>query len=214
MIREMRKRYSEITFDATIKVEHLIEYQGSISELSELGCLFITSAFESLNDSILDKLEKGHTSEDLYRVLDLVRASDLFINPTWLPFTPWTQTQDIKDILRFSAEQGLVSRVPSIQYGLRLLVPPRSLLIKKLESEGLLGEFNNEKLSYEWSNEEADTLQREINELVEVGQRDQHDFGDIFGDVWNLVFGYETPIPAVKVTVPDFIPGLTEGWFC
>lgn len=214
IIRGMRERYSEVTFDATIKVEHLIEYQESISELSELGCLFITSAFESLNDSILNKLEKGHTSEDLYRVLDLVRASDLFINPTWLPFTPWTQTQDIKDILRFSAEQGLVSRVPSIQYGLRLLVPPRSLLIKKLESEGLLGEFNNEKLTYEWSNEEADTLQREINELVEVGQRDRHDFDDIFADVWNLVFGYETPIPAVKVAVPDFIPGLTEGWFC
>jgi radical SAM superfamily enzyme YgiQ (UPF0313 family) len=214
IIREMRKRYSGVTFDATIKVEHLIEYKESISELSELGCLFITSAFESLNDSILNKLQKGHTSEDLHTALDLVRASDLFINPTWLPFTPWTQIQDIKDILIFSAEQGLVSRVPAIQYGLRLLVPPRSLLIKELETEGLLGNFNNKKLTYEWSNEETDALQRQISELVEAGQREQHDFGDIFSDVWALVFGLETPIPSVKVDVPDFIPGLTEGWFC
>jgi hypothetical protein len=162
----------------------------------------------------LNKLQKGHTSEDLHTALDLVRASDLFINPTWLPFTPWTQIQDIKDILIFSAEQGLVSRVPAIQYGLRLLVPPRSLLIKELETEGLLGNFNNKKLTYEWSNEKTDALQRQISELVEAGQREQHDFGDIFSDVWALVFGLETPIPSVKVDVPDFIPGLTEGWFC
>ena len=37
---------------------------------------------------------------------------------------------------------------------------------------------------------------------------------DTFSDVWNLVFGSEVPIPAVKVDIPDFIPGLTEGWFC
>jgi len=69
-------------------------------------------------------------------------------------------------------------------------------------------------LTYEWSNEETDALQRQISELVEAGQREQHDFGDIFSDVWALVFGPETPIPSVKVDVPDFIPGLTEGWFC
>ena len=214
IVREMRERYSGITFDATIKVEHLIEHQQMIPQLSELGCLFITSAFESLNDSILNKLKKGHTSADLFRALDLVRASNLFINPTWLPFTPWTQVKDIKDILVFSVEQGLVSRVPSIQYGLRLLIPPQSLLINTLQGEGLLGSFNNEKLTYEWINKETDTLQGEISKLVEIGQSELHDFGDIFSDVWNLVFGSKTPMPAVKVDVPDFVPGLTEGWFC
>lgn len=214
IIREMRERYPEITFDATIKVEHLIEHQQRIPELSESGCLFITSAFESLNDSILNKLKKGHTSADLYQALDLVRASDLFIHPTWLPFTPWTRIQDIKDILVFAVEQGLVSRVPPIQYGLRLLVPPRSLLIDTLQNEGLLRSFNNEKLTYEWINKETDVLQGQISELVEAGQSEFYDFNDTFSDVWNLVFGSEVPIPAVKVDIPDFIPGLTEGWFC
>ena len=107
-----------------------------------------------------------------------------------------------------------MSRVPPIQYGLRLLVPPRSLLIDTLQNEGLLRSFNNEKLTYEWINKETDVLQGQISELVEAGQSEFYDFNDTFSDVWNLVFGSEVPIPAVKVDIPDFIPGLTEGWFC
>ena len=53
-----------------------------------------------------------------------------------------------------------------------------------------------------------------IRDRVEAGQSEFYDFNDTFSDVWNLVFGSEVPIPAVKVDIPDFIPGLTEGWFC
>ena len=58
-------RHPGLTFDATIKVEHLLRYPEALPELAEAGCAFVVSAFELVSDHILAILAKGHTVADM-----------------------------------------------------------------------------------------------------------------------------------------------------
>ena len=52
------------------------------------------------------------------------------LRPTLLPYTPWTTLDDHRAWLDFLAAEGLIDHVDPVQYGLRLLVPPGSLLLE------------------------------------------------------------------------------------
>ena len=89
IVRELHERWPELTYDATIKVEHLAAHPDHVEALVDTGCVFVVSAFESLNDEILDILDKGHTAVESRHVLHHATQSGLDLRPTWLPFTPW-----------------------------------------------------------------------------------------------------------------------------
>ena len=65
--------------------------------LKATGCLFVTSAVESLDDAVLERLAKGHTRADFEEALRLMRAADLALAPTFIPFTPWTTRQSYRE---------------------------------------------------------------------------------------------------------------------
>ncbi|MDE2696542.1 MAG: cobalamin-dependent protein, partial [Chloroflexota bacterium] len=46
----LHDRHPELSFDFTAKVEHLLEQADLLPRLRELGCLFVTSAFEATSD--------------------------------------------------------------------------------------------------------------------------------------------------------------------
>ena len=50
--------------------------------------------------------------------------------PTWVPFTPWTTLDDYLELLDFIEAHGLIDHVDPVQYAIRLLVPPGSLLLE------------------------------------------------------------------------------------
>ena len=50
----------------------------------------MTSAVESVDDAVLEKLEKGHTRADFIEVVRDFRSAGLTLAPTFIPFTPWT----------------------------------------------------------------------------------------------------------------------------
>jgi radical SAM superfamily enzyme YgiQ (UPF0313 family) len=53
IVQALHQEFSEITYDATIKIEHIIKHRDLLQILKETGCRFITSAVESLDDDIL-----------------------------------------------------------------------------------------------------------------------------------------------------------------
>src|SRR4029453_6479657 len=53
-----------VTYDVTVKIEHLLRSAADLPLLRETGCAFVTSAVESVDDAVLSKLEKGHTRAD------------------------------------------------------------------------------------------------------------------------------------------------------
>src|SRR5205085_607585 len=50
--------FPAVTFDCTVKVEHILRHADVWAGWAEAGCLFVVSAIESLNDDILARLDK------------------------------------------------------------------------------------------------------------------------------------------------------------
>ena len=89
----------------------------------------MVSAVESLSDTVLRHLDKGHTRADVVELVRLMRETGIPLRPTWVAFTPWTTLEDYRAMLDFVEAEGLVDAVDPVQYSLRLLVPPGSLLV-------------------------------------------------------------------------------------
>src|SRR5216684_1274092 len=74
LVEAFHREFPHITYDVTIKIEHLRKYEAHLPKLKETGCLFVISAVESLDDAFLCTLDKGHTREDFLHVVRTFRA--------------------------------------------------------------------------------------------------------------------------------------------
>ena len=131
IVRALHERHPELTFDCTTKVEHVLEHARLWEEMAASGCLFVVCALESVNDEILVRLEKGHTTAEAVQALDLLREHGIETRPSFMPFTPWTTPRDVLEIVEFVAAHDLVANVDPVQYTIRLLVPEGSLLLEQ-----------------------------------------------------------------------------------
>jgi radical SAM superfamily enzyme YgiQ (UPF0313 family) len=205
IVRAMHERFPNLTFDCTTKVEHILEFPEVWPELSRGGCLFVTSALECMNDDILARLDKGHTTEDAAHAVALLREHGIELRPSFLPFTPWTTERDVLDILDFVVEHDLIGNVDPVQYSIRLLVPEGSLLLDQIETTG----YDAGALTYTWQSP-LDALQRRIAALVEAGVAAEEPISTTFYKVRQAA-GASDAIPAGSV---EGRPRLTEPWFC
>ncbi|HEY7438042.1 MAG TPA: CUAEP/CCAEP-tail radical SAM protein, partial [Acidimicrobiia bacterium] len=190
-------------FDCTVKVEHILRHSDLWGELAARGCVFVVSAFESVNDAILERLDKGHTAADAARAVALLREVGIPIRPSWLPFTPWSSLEDVRDIFAFVTEQDIIANVDPVQYTIRLLVPKGSLLIGHIEG---LGAWDADAQSYRWHSG-LDPLQAELATLVERSE------GEPIGRVYDALRA-AVGMDAIGATALDDVPRLTESWFC
>ena len=146
VIASVHRRHPDITFDATIKVEHLLRQPDALPELAAAGCVFVVSAFESVNDATLQRLDKGHTVADASRAVIALRSHGVEVRPSWLPFTPWTTVDDLVDLMDFVIAHDLVANVDPVQYSIRLLVPDGSLLLGEPAMTAHLGAYDPTRL--------------------------------------------------------------------
>ena len=63
-MQALHTEFPHLTYDVTIKIEHLLRYAEHLPTLRETGCVLITSAVEAVQDHILHLLDKGHTRQD------------------------------------------------------------------------------------------------------------------------------------------------------
>jgi radical SAM superfamily enzyme YgiQ (UPF0313 family) len=167
--RGLHAAHPGVSFDVTTKVEHILRHRGLFAELADLGCVFVVSAFESLSDTILDLLDKGHHAADLVPALEVVRGAGISLRPSFLPFTPWTTASDYLALVHFIYEQDLVGEVDPVQLALRLLIPPGSLLLERPELTPHLGELDAAAGTWRWTHPDPrlDALQLAVQALVE-----------------------------------------------
>ena len=116
--------FPDVTFDVTVKVEHILRHREVWPRMGAAGCLFAVSAFESASDHILEQLDKGHSAAEEYEAVAVLRAAGIEPRPSLLPFTPWTGPEDVFALLDLVARCDLVGNVDPVQYAIRLLVPP------------------------------------------------------------------------------------------
>src|ERR1700682_4007562 len=75
------REFPAVTYDVTIKIEHLLKYEKHLPELRDSGCLFVISAVESVDDAVLGFLDKGHTREDFLGVVKTFRELGMTLHP-------------------------------------------------------------------------------------------------------------------------------------
>jgi radical SAM superfamily enzyme YgiQ (UPF0313 family) len=208
VIEALHAEFPTLTYDVIIKVEHLLAHRALLPVLTATGCLFVTSAVESVDDGVLAKLEKGHTRADFVTAAALCRDAGVTLVPTFVAFTPWTTLDTYIDLLRVVAELGLVSNVPPIQWGIRLLVTWQSRLLELPEIQAVIGPFNGTSLTYPWTHADprVDLLQQQVMSLA--GVRAQRSREEIFQAVSDLA--------QVNLVLPSraAIPYLNEPWYC
>jgi hypothetical protein len=211
LVEALHAEWPELTYDVTIKVEHLLRHREQLEALRRTNCLFVTTAVESLDDDVLRRLDKGHTRADFIEAVRLVRAAGLTLAPTFIPFTPWTTREGYRELLKAVVELELVEQVAPIQLAIRLLVPAGSRLLELPEFQGL--GFDSGLLSYRWTNPDPalDRLAHDLQALIQREERRGSPRPAIFAGIWNAAFG-EWP----DWTLPSraTIPYLTEPWYC
>ncbi len=216
VVAAMHERWPDLTFDCTVKVEHILRHRELWGEFETGGCLFVVSAFETVNNQTLERLDKGHTTADAAAAVALLRDHSIEIRPSFLPFTPWTTLDEIADIVDFVAAMDLVPNVDPVQFTIRLLVPEGSLLVSTLAAEGRLGRYDTERLTWTWSSDDpaVDELQTRLGALVEGAQTAGEPIGQIYERVRAAVHSAAGRHSEPVSYGHEGRPRLTEPWFC
>jgi radical SAM superfamily enzyme YgiQ (UPF0313 family) len=235
IVEALHAEWPALTYDVTIKVEHLVGHRDLLPVLASTGCLFVTSAVESVDDNVLLHLDKGHTRADFMDAVALCRAAGLTLAPTFVAFTPWTTIAGYADLLDTIADLDLVPNVSPVQWGIRLLVTLNSRLLELEDIRRVVGPFDSRTLTYPWTHPDprVDTLQAAI--LKEVGVRITRPRGEIFERVRRLAGDPDQPPPRLRRSAEAIakaegsplrvgnpsglparatIPYLNEPWYC
>ena len=152
IVEALHREFPALSYDVTIKIEHLLKHQEYLTKLRDTGCLFVTSAVESADDAVLEKLEKHHTRADFLEAVELCRGIGLALQPTFVPFTPWTTLENYRELLALIREHDLIGNVAPIQLAIRLLIPAGSRLLELGEMRDLIEPFDEAALIYRWKN--------------------------------------------------------------
>jgi radical SAM superfamily enzyme YgiQ (UPF0313 family) len=219
--RAVHAEFPNLTCDFTAKIEHLLKHRTLLPELRDLGGVFVVSAVESFSDTVLTHLAKGHTRAEVFEALALMRAAGIALRPSLLAFTPWTTLDDYVELFDIIETAGLIDYVDPVQYTIRLLLPPGSLLLELPAMRPFLGPLDQPVFTYRWTHPDPrmDALQQAATKVVEEATRQEEDPALTFDRLRALAVATRDGRPALPPSltlVPERRrpPRLTEPWFC
>ena len=218
IVSALHEQFPDVTYDCTIKVEHLLKHAELLPLLRDTGCLFVTSAVEAVDERILRIFRKRHTVADFARAVALMEDHGIALAPTFVAFTPWTTLQGYLDLLEKLVELRLVNAVPPIQLAIRLLVPEGSYLLRETEMRPHLQAYDPHMLGYPWRHPDVavDQLQENVQALVAAGEAGGGTRREIFTEIWreaHRACGQIPPQLPAHALGPA-IPHLSEQWYC
>jgi radical SAM superfamily enzyme YgiQ (UPF0313 family) len=214
----LHAKYPSLTYDVTIKIEHLLKHQNLLARLRDTGCLFVTSAVESVDDHALARLLKGHTRQDFIDAVARCRAAGLTLVPTFVAFHPWLTLGGYCDMLETIEELDLVDHVAPIQLAIRLLLPQGSKLLELEDVQQVVTGFDAATLAHQWVHPDprVDDLQRDI--ALIVGGGIARNRLAVFSEISSLAHqraGRQHAAPPVDASrYHQVVPYMTEPWYC
>jgi len=218
IVAALHAKHPAVSYDVTIKVEHLLDHRDLVPRLADTGCAFVTSAIESVDDRVLALFDKGHTREDFADAVAVCRASGVTLVPTFVAFHPWLTRASYCDLLDTIDRLDLVDHVAPIQLAIRLLLPNGSRLLALDEMRAHVGPFDPETLAYRWTHPdpEVDALQRDV--MAIVGTRLTANRRAVFDEVRALACeraGIGRPTADARPARDRAtVPYLNEPWYC
>jgi radical SAM superfamily enzyme YgiQ (UPF0313 family) len=227
LVETLHQEFPRLTYDVTIKVEHLLKHGDCLPKLRDTGCLFVTSAVESVDDAVLERLAKNHTRADFLRVAQLFREAGLTLAPTFVTFTPWTTLASYCELLEIVREHELIENVAPIQFAIRLLIPAGSRLLELAEVREIVWPFDDAALVYPWKHTDprVDALCERLQEIVHADEKMKRSRQRIFERIEEAAYdalagaepgGTRRAIPRSMPVMPSraTIPYLNEPWYC
>jgi radical SAM superfamily enzyme YgiQ (UPF0313 family) len=218
VVTALHEEFPRLSYDVTIKIEHLVRHARHLDTLRETGCMFVTSAVEAVDDRILERLDKRHTRADVESVLSSFRAARLTLSPTFVAFTPWTTTDGYIELLDTIHRLGLVEAVAPVQYAIRLLIPAGSGLLELDDIRDLVEDFDSAALVFPWCHPDpaVDELQREVMAVVTAAAPGD-DRAGVFARLRELAYSRAGRAPSAIGPGPaggGDVPRLSEPWYC
>ena len=219
VVEALHGEHPTLTYDVTVKVEHLHKHAEMLRTLRDTGCLFVTSAFESLDDRVLAVLDKGHTRADALSAVEKCRAEGLVLVPTFVAFTPWLTLEAYEDLLETIVRFGLVEAVAPVQLAIRLLIPDGSRLLELAAVRGMVELFDEERLCYPWRHPDprVDALQRDVEDIVGTAAEAGKSRAAVFIQLWErLQAAFDRPARRLPEIAPGIgaVPQFSEPWYC
>ncbi len=227
IVEKLHRQFPRLTYDATIKVEHLLKHGDCLAKLRDTGCLFVTSAVESVDDAVLERLAKNHTRADFLRVARMFRDVGLTLAPTFVTFTPWTTLASYCELLEVIREHELIENVAPIQFAIRLLIPAGSRLLELADVREMIGPFDDAALVYPWKHADprVDALCERLQEIVHSGEKVGRSRSRIFERIEEATYaaladaepgrtGRAIPRSMSEMAARATIPYLNEPWYC
>jgi len=222
IVESLHREFPALTYDAIIKVEHLLKHRELLPVLAATGCLFITSAVESVDDGVLAKLEKGHTRADFIAAAAACRDAALTLVPTFVAFTPWTTIDGYIDLLNVVDGLGLAANVAPVQWSIRLLVTWASRLLELDDIKSCVGPFDAKTLTYPWKHRDprVDHLQQQVMALAGITlTRSREESFAAVRELAHIARGIRsatTRAHPIELVLPSrsAIPYMNEPWYC
>ncbi|MEZ4864680.1 MAG: CUAEP/CCAEP-tail radical SAM protein [Caldilineaceae bacterium] len=226
LVQALHAEFPDLSYDVTIKVEHLLRHHELLPILRDTGCRFVVSAVEAVDDQILRLLDKGHTRADFMAAIAACRQVGLTLTPTFVAFNPWISLEGYLDLLWVIGELGLVDHVAPIQYAIRLLITAESRLLTLPSIQALIHPFDQSALVYPWQHPDprVDQLQQAVIQEVQQAEKEGLDRPAIYAKVWRLAQEAYQAAGGIRLTEPPtnarsqrhsvFAPRLSEPWYC
>ena len=219
LVKSFHVEFPKLTYDVTIKIEHLLTHREKLRRLAETGYLFVITAVEEVDDNIMVKLDKRHTRADFVEAVYATRAAGFTPSPTFIPFNPWTTPFGFIDLLTMIIELDLIENVAPVQLAIRLLIPAGSRILELAEMKHYISGFDAEKLSYKWTPADpcVDDLQSKVYEAIQLGEREGSNRRAIFEQVWVIAHNAcKQSAPALPPESADSspVPAMSEPWYC
>jgi hypothetical protein len=215
LIEAVSAAFPGVSYDVTIKIEHLLTHAEMLRLLRQTGCLFICSAVESIDDAVLRHLNKGHTRSDFVEVARLCRDAGITLVPTFVAFTPWTTLEGYVELLNLLEELDLVEQVAPIQLAIRLLVTAGSSLLELDDIRRVVSPFDGASLTWPWRHPSprVDALQVALMRLV--GAASAMPRAQVFAAIAALAREHAGLPAAPRRASPSTpVPYVSEPWYC
>jgi radical SAM superfamily enzyme YgiQ (UPF0313 family) len=215
LIERLSTEFPGLSYDVTIKIEHLLKHAELIPRLRETGCLFITSAVEAIDNAVLGHLRKGHTRSDFLEAAALCRAAGVTLVTTFVPFTPWTTLKGYVELLEQVEQLDLIEQVAPIQLAIRLLITAGSPLLELDDIRRVVSPFDAASLTWPWRHEDrrVDALQAAVMQLV--GAAPGAPRSEVFDAIAGLARDHAgLPTGSRRTTAGAPVPYVSEPWYC
>jgi radical SAM superfamily enzyme YgiQ (UPF0313 family) len=223
IVAQLHQEFPDLSYDATIKIEHLRNHEDRLPTLRDTGCLFITSAVEAIDERTLVALDKRHTRDDFVHVVGTLHRIGLNFNPTFVTFSPWTTLRSYTELLTTLDDLDLIDSVSPIQYAIRLLIPAGSRLLELVEVRELVKPYDEAALTWPWEHPDpnVDELYEAVLATVQEGTAGSMARREIFGAVYELAYHFLGRARREKLCSRPHerpprtpVPYLTEPWYC